>query len=49
MLMNAYLACTYQAFQKCITLYFAPSLSMDCTVASCDQVVVRTVDQPLFE
>ena len=25
----------YQAFQKCITLYFAPSLSMDCTVASC--------------
>ena len=26
----------YQAFQKCIPLYFAPSLSMKCTVASCD-------------
>ena len=25
----------YQAFQKCIPLYFAPSLSMKCTVASC--------------
>ena len=29
----------YQAFQKCITLYFAPSLSMDCTVANCDFIM----------
>ena len=34
---NECLFAMYQAFQKCIPLYFAPSLSMECTVASCVQ------------
>ena len=40
----------YQAFQKCIPLYFAPSLSMKCTVASCDSsCIIANISFTVFK